>query len=190
MKNLIKAYPIMLPTEKSTNIYANDGKSIINRPGLDKLLNLDTWTAQHIHLYSDERLIHPNKGWTIVDGELVQDCIGARLVIASTDSSLGVDGIPGTFIGVYGKSKCSISEVQVEQDSDYVNPRNTLDGIKWGNKTRPDGTIVIHPAKTYTLDEVKAAFEAGCKAFYLESLCGYPLEDVLDEEFDKFINNN
>jgi hypothetical protein len=37
-------------------------------------------------LCSDERLVHPNKGWTFIDNQIVEDCIGARKIIAGIPS--------------------------------------------------------------------------------------------------------
>lgn len=39
-------------------------------------------------IVSDERLTHPNKGFTFVAGQIIKDCIGGRKIIA------GIEGLP------------------------------------------------------------------------------------------------
>jgi hypothetical protein len=85
-----------------------------------------------------------------------------RKIVASTDKEItSKSWIPDSFIPVYVKSynnKTPIKEVRVETET-YSKGWSKDHG---GNisisaeriKTRPDGSIIIHQAKTYTKDEI------------------------------------
>ena len=84
----------MLPTEDKSIIYTfknGNGNSDSIHIGEFNICDLKDKIRinQHLYFTSDkERLIYPNKGWTLVDGELIKDCIGGMIVIATTNTKL------------------------------------------------------------------------------------------------------
>lgn len=64
-----------------------------------------------------------------------------------------VPQIPQSFIEAYVKAEGKISEVLVEMDScDKEDCNDCCNQVK----TRPDNSIIIHPSKTYTREEVRS----------------------------------
>tara|TARA_R110000764_G_scaffold111252_1_gene197938 strand:+ start:1830 stop:2480 length:651 start_codon:yes stop_codon:yes gene_type:complete len=90
----------------------------------DKNAEKDEHENNYLYFTSDERLIHPNKGWTIVEGQLQENCIGGKLVIATADPKLlpkhdhdhnkYPNQIPQSFIESYAKNP--VDEVLLEYE--------------------------------------------------------------------------
>lgn len=139
-----------------------------------------------------------------IDGDIRR--FGYKKIIASTDKSLGlpdnytldqlnlqIPQIPESFIKVYIEAYNNgkpITEVDLEyeelSDDDMLRfGLNVENDEQWFRlKTRSDNTVIIHQSKTYTRDDMKAAFRAGME---LEKAKGNSFVNV--PGFDKFINN-
>ena len=122
----------------------------------------------------------PTKGFTRTVEQFIRakadfgDSLSRKKIIATTDKSLttlvenklwGQKGmgtyntlpqIPQSFIKAYVEAQGNIKEVLVEYEKEYITSSSKrLDtGYKYILKLRPDNTIIIHQAKTYTRDEI------------------------------------
>jgi len=100
-----------------------------------------------------------------------------RRIEASTDPSLNLPLIPQSFIEAYVKANGKIDEVSIET---YMGDAKLI-------KTREDNTVIIHPTRTYTLEEMKSVHAYGCRfMFDKKSLTKRERE----ENFDKWIEEN
>jgi hypothetical protein len=79
-------------------------------------------------LCSDERLVHPNKGWTFIDNQIVEDCIGARKIIA------GIPSLPSISISDEVRQK-------LEELYGWVDVAIDLTRLCYYDKRNPDNCL-------------------------------------------------
>lgn len=173
MKKLVNV--VMLPTEKASDIWLMHNKS----QGLMILktaTNLDG-KEQHLYIISNEEIKESDWVYYNYNGnlELVFQANKHNLykieeniefynkIIATTDKSLKVElpQISESFVKAYVEALGNIKEVLVEYEAHWGIPS------QWKVKLRPDNTIIIHQAKTYTREELENLIElawASCSA--------------------------
>jgi len=168
--------------------------------------------------------------YLVKEGHVLND--GLKKVIATTDRKLPLKEFEGSihykmfpnlsagFIQAYTDSDGNITNIQVEYHLNYINKSgyNTCKGCNkdfkqfpngehdehWHPKLKDDNTIIIHQAKTYTLEDMREAFKAGDMFRdkhvdeYEDMEGNYPCYDIIDEAqalargavpFDKWIEN-
>ena len=163
---------VMLPTKKASSIIKDfNNKLIFNYNDTQSLR--DGYQFQHLYITSDEEIkegdgaLHQldSKVIQIVEGLLDGDIrrFGYTKVIATTNKSIGISKdefesknwllpqIPESFIKAFVESNGTIEEVLVE----YEEIEGAMLNLNYKLKTRPDNTIIISQAKTYTRDEVE-----------------------------------
>jgi len=188
---------VMLPSKEASHLYYNGNK--LDFFSLSELTknNKTNIQPQHLYITSNEEIKVGDWFYFNIDGiedilqvesqfhlERVKNHKENKKIIAITDKSLGLPQIPESFIQAYIKSyneRKPITEVLVE----YETPK-----AKGGSfahlfpqlKLRPDNTIIISQAKTYSREEVRLL------------ICKYALENSLgwtgDQTTDKWIEQN
>ena len=129
---------------------------------------------------------------------------GSKKIIATTDKSIYYSGyskhsknsymessgvgylpqIPESFIKAYVEAQGNIKEVLVEYEPYYDNPNTATlnDKFNFRLKTRPDNTIIIHRAKTYTESDMRTCWETAIRS------TGNPLPTTFDQWIEHFNN--
>lgn len=155
---------VMLPTEKASSIgqYIDTGNLVLNNPKLDIVRG----SFQHLYFLSNDEI---KEGLCLaLDSNIIFNCTkgdihamvranGLHLhknIIASTDKELTPSSwIPESFVQAYIKAYNEgkpITEVGL-----ILEPLNILEenGTEFLPIVRPDGSVIIHQAKTYSHDE-------------------------------------
>ncbi len=132
---------VMLPTKKGSWLGLTNGKLYYSEFG--QMTNL--WENQHLYAVSNEEIndndwvLHKSGHFVyqVFDARYVEDC---KKVIASTDKEITPDfWIHESFVNAFVLS---------------YNNKKTIKEIKIGSKARGNGSVVIHPNKTYSQEEV------------------------------------
>jgi hypothetical protein len=186
MKTTKTCKVVMLPTEKDSDLFIHNPTEVLRYKGhqseLEGIVN-----KQHLYITSDEEIKEGD--WFINEqyfisnkaeleiwqhnGE-VKPSSNPKKIIATTDKSLRfvkdhvhynfLPQIPESFIKAYVEAQGNIKEVNVEYEEQVIRTGNV--GRKnyksvYKVKTRSDNTIIIHPSRTYTKEDLKEAFDAG-----------------------------
>lgn len=193
---------IVIDHNKKLNISNDTLADNINR-----VPHLIAQKPQHLYIVSNAEIKEgdyvvreyypPTKGFTRIVEQFIRskadfgDSLSRKKIEATTDKSLklkdwdGIDGtlewnlpqIPQSFIEAYVKANGNIKEVNVEMEWYQANQDQNYYRIK----TRQDNTIIIHPSKTYTRDDLRTAYNAGYQRR------DKPFDSL---SFDEWIQNN
>ena len=197
MKNveLKKGILVLIPTDfpKENGDIVKDVSG--NDPNLyikeDTICDHEDYKAFDLYIVSEERLLHPNKGWTVNMNEeiVVENCVGANLIIATTNPELnnlsGIGDIPKKFISKFAETYTRhnrIKEVAVEYDKMGKWELGQWIPTEPRLKLRNNNTITIRPTKTYSSINVIELLEEYREYAWKKGLTTTDLEKFINEK--------
>jgi hypothetical protein len=202
MKNTTTHQVVMLPTKKADDeVYS--GSMYMEKEKLygryDINYNIRLATPYHLHITREEEIkvgaIRLLNGLFIQgDGESTK--IIGSIVIASTDDEITPNSwIPESFtlayIKAHGEGK-PITEVELQMEKWSHAPHfKDLDKPDWYQiMTRPDGSVVIHQAKTYTKEQMMNAIAFGRNLGMAHPEVNEEQAKIRQKEIQEFIDSD
>lgn len=178
-KELLPCAVVLLPTTKDSLIAIHKQDTtgeLVYKHGSESEW-LKSYSQHHLYFTSTDRI---KKGdwyfWPAAyqvqkasEDVPEKEQLNSRLakVEATSDKSLKLPMINNKFLLKYVQIKCDIKEVCIEVE--WVRDFNNYEWIVGGDfilirkvkVRRLDGSVIIHPSRTYSLEDMKLSFKAG-----------------------------